>query len=213
MKRKLLILGAGGSARDLIDLVADIPDLEVSGFVVNQAPFSQGHSFLGKPVYWIDDLADFDNSYSAICALGRASKTRIVTQVQELGIPFVTIIHPMSRIAKTASVGEGVFVGAGAQISADCIVGNHVFINRGVIIGTQVEIKEYAFLSTGVKIGCDVKIGAQTFIGFGALMLPGSSIGALSVVSAGSMVSSHFPDRVKVIGYPAEIIENNIDGF
>lgn len=213
MKKNLLILGAGCIARDVADAVEDFPEYELAGFVVDVPPYEPGQLMLGKPIYWIDDIPFFDRSYRAICAIGRMTKIRIIQKVQELGMPFVNLIHPTARVSRSASIGEGTFIGVNVQIGAFTKIDNHVFINRGVMIGSEVSIKEYSVISAGANIAGNVEIGASTFIGFGAMVLPHITVGNNCIVGAGAMVNRSFPDRVKVIGHPAEIIEIDIGGF
>jgi acetyltransferase EpsM len=213
LRNKLLILGAGCLARDVADLIEDIPDYRLEGFVVDQPPFERGQKLLGRPVYWIDELDDFDDSYRAVCSLGRMKKNKIIQRVKDIGIPFINLIHPSAHISKTAILGEGVFVGIGSQIGAESKIGNHVFINRGTLIGSGDEILDYSVISAGANIAGGVSIGPRTYVGIGAIILQHTTIGELCVIGAGSMVTRNLPDRVKAIGNPAEIIEKGIDGF
>ncbi len=213
MHNKLLILGTGCLATDIADMIEDMPEFELAGFVVNMPPFERGQKLLGKPVYWIDELEDMNDSCQAVCSLGRMKKTKLIQEVKEFGIPFVNLIHPSVRVSQTAVLGEGIVVGIGSQIGKGSIIGNHVFINRGTLIGSDCRIMDYSVISTGANIAGGASIGSRTYVGIGAIILQHTTIGELCVIGAGSMVTRNLPDRVKVIGNPAEIIEKGIDGF
>lgn len=213
MKNKVLILGTGWLARDIADLLEDIPNYELGGFVVDQPPFERGIEIFGKPIYWIDELEDLDNSYRAVCALGSMKKINIIRKVNEMGIPFINLIHPTVQISRTVTMGEGVIISSGVHIAAFTSIGNHVFINRASIISHEVSIGDYSFVSAGANISCHVNIKQSSFIGIGAIILGHLSVGEKSIVGSGSLVTRDVPDRVKVVGNPAIIIEKDIDGF
>jgi acetyltransferase-like isoleucine patch superfamily enzyme len=46
----------------------------------------------------------------------------------------------------------------------------------------------------------------------GALVLDHISIGSHSIVGAGAVVTKDVPDNVQVVGVPAKIVKQNIEG-
>ena len=210
---QILIIGAGSIAKDIADLVADTPQYEVVGFVVDQPPFERGSTLIGKPIYWIDELEDFKPGFQAICALARMHKSEIISKVKHHGIKFIPFIHPSARVSKTASIGEGVVINSGVQIAASASIHDFAIINRGALIGHDTVIGEYSVLSPGVNIAGNVIIGKRTFVGLGANILESLTIGDQSFIGAGSLVTKDVPNRVKVVGMPARIIEKDIEQF
>ena len=198
---------------DVADFIEDIPGLKVVGFVVNQPPFVHGSTLLGKPIYWIDELATFDDSYKAVCAIGSTKRIDIIRHVEEHGIQFANVIHPSARVSKTAVVGTGTIISGGAQVSAETKIGRHVIINRGALLGPFNTICDYAYIAPGVNIAANVTVGRQTWVGLGANVLEYLTIGEQCVIGAGSLVTKDVPDRVKVVGMPAMIVEKDIFGI
>ena len=176
-------------------------------------PFERGQKLLGKPIFWIDEIEDFGDSYRALCSLGRMKKAGLIQSVKDFGIPFINLIHPSARISRTAKLGEGVFIGIGSQVGAETLIGDHVFINRGVLIGSGCQVMDYSIISAGANIAGGAVIGSRSYVGVGSILLQHTTIGELCIVGPGSMVTRNLPDRVKAIGNPAEIIEKGIDGF
>jgi sugar O-acyltransferase (sialic acid O-acetyltransferase NeuD family) len=211
--QKLIIIGAGHFAVDVADLIEDIPELNVVGFVVNQPPFEHGSTLLGRPIYWIDELLSFDDSYKAVCAIGTTKRKDIINQVEQRGIQFVTVIHPSARVSRRAIIGEGSIISGGAQVTAETKIGRHVIINRGALVGPFTIIEDLAYIAPGAIIAANVKIGSQTWVGLGANILEYLSIGEHCIIGAGSLVTQDVPDRVKVVGMPAMIIEREIEGL
>jgi len=75
-----------------------------------------------------------------------------------------------------------------------------------------VRIGRYTSLLCGANVAGRVTIGEGAYIGMGAVVLDTLSIGDHSVVGAGAVVTKEVPDRVKVMGVPARIVETEIEG-
>ncbi|MGB8214479.1 MAG: acetyltransferase [Anaerolineales bacterium] len=211
--RKLLILGAGRLAVDVADMLEDIPGFEVAGFVVDQPPFEPGAQLIGRPVHWIDDLAGFKDNCQAVCAIGSTKRVDIITKVARMGFQFANVIHPSARVSRTASIGEGTIISGGVQIAAQTQIGRHVIINRGALIGPFDIIHDYVTIAPGANIPANVTIGPRTWVGLGANILEYITIGERCIIGAGSLVAKNVPDRVKVVGMPAMVVEREVEGL
>ncbi len=86
-------------------------------------------------------------------------------------------------------------------------------MGEGCLIGDYVKINDYSFISMGTIIAGYSTIGSRCFIGLGSMVLDKKIIGDLSIVGAGSLVTKDIPERVKVLGSPAVIVEKNINGY
>ncbi len=99
-----------------------------------------------------------------------AFATLLATYQQMISQQMTGIQEP-SYIAKSATLGEQVFVGAFAYIGEQVQVGNHVKIYPSVYIGNNVRIGDHTILHPGVRIyheciiGNNVSIHAGTVIG------------------------------------------------
>jgi acetyltransferase EpsM len=215
MAVKLLILGAGTFALEIADLISDIsdPQYEIVGFARNEQPFDPNATLLDHPIYWVDDLIRFDTSYLAVCAIGATKRYIFIQQVQQQGKRFATIIHPTARVSRLASIGEGSIINAGALVASYTHIGQHVIVNRGAIIGHHNSIGDVVTIGPGANLAGAVTVGPRTTIGMGALVLETRHIGSQSIVGAGSIVTHDVPDQVKVIGAPARVVAENVEGL
>ena len=209
----LLILGAGTFAQDVADLVGDIAGYEVAGFVVSVPPYQPGAGLLGKPVYWVDDARQLAGRCQALSAIGSTRRAAFVAQMGGFGFKFATLVHPMARVSRAATLGAGTLVGPGAIISAYTEVGRHVIINRGALIGHHGKIGDGATISPGANLAAEVTVGARAYVGMGAVVVEKHSIGELSLVGAASLVTRDVPPRTVVMGVPARVVKENIDGY
>ncbi len=210
---RLVILGAGRFAMEVAELVSEAGLYEVVAFAVNQNREQCGQTIMGKPVLWVDELADLAPSHHALCAIGTTRRLTFTEHVERLGFRFATLIHPTAHVMGSATVGEGTTVSLGVMVGASSSIGRHVIINRGVLIGHHTRIGDHATISPGANIAGGVTIGSATFIGMGATILEGLTVGSHSVIGAGSVVTRDIGDNVLAIGYPASIAQEGIEGL
>jgi acetyltransferase EpsM len=210
---KLLILGTGTFAMDVADLVSDLPAFEVAGFVASLPPYEPGSMMLGKPIYWIDELIQFDDRYRAVCALVTTRRYLFTEGAAARGMRFATIIHPSARVSRMATIGEGSIINGGVQVATHTQIGRHVVINRGALIGHHNMIHDHATISPGANLAGNVTVKQRAWVGLGANVIEKLTIGQQAIVGAGSLVGRDVPDRVKVMGVPARIVEENVDGL
>lgn len=206
-QQKLVILGASLFAEEVADLVSEIEDFQLVCFVEGIDLKRCQQTLLGLPVMWIDDVAQLDDSYRGVCAVGTTRREKFIQQAVSLGLRFTTIVHPTARVSPTALLGQGTIVSAGAVVAAHTKIGCHVIINRGCLIGHHVEIGDYVTVSPGANIAGKVKMEHRAYIGMGAVILDGILVGGNSVVGAGAVVTRNVPNSVQVVGVPACVVK------
>jgi acetyltransferase EpsM len=209
---KLLVLGTRSFAPEIADVASDVSGVEVDGFVENMDRSICAEKIEGLPVYWVDDIAEMRDSHQVVCALGTTQRSRFIEQVQALGMRFATIVHPGARISRNSTVGEGSVVCPGAIVATRTTIGRHVILNRGAMIGHHTSIGDYCSVMPGANVAGACNIGSSTYIGMGALVLDHRTVGSHSVIGAGSVVTRDIADNVQVIGAPARVAKENIEG-
>jgi UDP-3-O-[3-hydroxymyristoyl] glucosamine N-acyltransferase len=94
----------------------------------------------------------------------------LLAKYQEIESQQLTGIQEPSYIAKTAALGQNVFVGAFAYIGEGVVVGNNVKIHPHVYLGDNVKIGDHSILHPGVKIYHDCVIGAHVTVHGGSVI-------------------------------------------
>jgi acetyltransferase EpsM len=210
--RPLLILGTRTLAIEVADFVSEIPGYQLVGFVENMDPQACGGKLENLPILWVEELAGLADTHWAVCALATTTRSRFTSQAAAYGIRFATLIHPTSRISRTTILGKGTIISPGVIIASHTRLGSHVFVNRGALIGHHTEIGDHVSIQPGANVAGKCRIGPSTYIGMGALVLDNMKIGSHSVIGAGAVVTRDVPDRVQVVGVPAKIVKENIQG-
>jgi len=102
------------------------------------------------------------DAYSAFATL--------LSRYQEIMQQQLSGIQQPSYIAKTASYGQHVFIGAFAYIGENVKVGNHTKIYPNAFIGDNVIIGEHCLIHPGVKIYHDCLVGDHVTIHAGTVI-------------------------------------------
>jgi len=210
--RPLLILGTRTLAIEVADFVSEISGYQLVGFVENMDPQARRAKLENLPILWVEELAQLAATHWAVCALATTTRSRFTNQAASYGVRFATLIHPTARISRTTVLGEGTIISPGVIIASHTRLGSHVFVNRGALIGHHTEIGDHVTIQPGANIAGKCHIGSFTYIGMGALVLDNLTVGSQAVVGAGAVVTRDIPDRVQVVGLPAKIVKEDIQG-
>lgn len=211
--KPVLILGTYAFAEEVHDLISETPGWHAAGFVENLDRTRCETPLFGKPVYWVDELASIGCDHHLVCAIGTTKRHRYIEQVAPAGLPFATIVHPTAHVSATSRIGEGVIVGAGAIVASNSDIGTHTILNRGVMIGHHTRIGSFVTISPGANVAGKCILEDRCYIAMSAIVLDGRRIGKNSIVAAGSIVTRDVPPAVQVVGSPARVVKENIDGL
>jgi acetyltransferase EpsM len=210
-RRPLVVLGTTDYSENVADS-AEQAGFRVDAFVENLAQERCTEPLAGRPVHWIADAGQLARTHDAICGLGTTKRSVFVEQAAALGFRFATVVHPTAFVSPSTTLGDGVYVGPHATISTYSRIGDHVIVLAGSLVGHHTEIGAFASLAMGANVAGSCRIGEATFVATGAVVVDHVSIGSHSIVGAGAVVVSDVPDNVQVVGVPARIVKEGIDG-
>lgn len=207
MKRPVIIVGAGGHAKVVIDML-QVSSVEIIG-VSDSDPDKHGTYVLGIPVIGNDEVISQYKPEQIFLVNGIGSvglpmvRTAIFNEFKKLNYSFVTVIHPSAIVASDVILGEGVQIMAGAIIQPGCNIESNSIINTSTSVDHDCYIGLHVHLAPGVILSGGVGIGDGVHVGTGAVIIQGVQIGRDSIVGAGAVVINHVAENVKVIGVPA----------
>lgn len=190
--KSLLLIGCGGHARSLIELIESAERWRIHGLV--GLPQQVGSSVFGYSVIGSDaDLPDlFEECSSAVLAIGQlpdpAPRERLAAQMDQLGFEFPILISPHATVSRHAQLGPGSTVGHGVIVNAGAVVGCHCILNSRALVEHDVHIGDHCHISTGALVNGGVTVGSGSFIGSGAMIRDGLDLPPLTVIGAGQRV-------------------------
>ncbi|HUW96756.1 MAG TPA: acetyltransferase [Anaerolineae bacterium] len=214
MHKKLVILGAGGFAREVAWLVTEIncadaaDSWEVVGFLERSSDRS-GESIYGIPVLRSADVAEYSRHIYAVAAIGDPRiRERAVAEAKDLGCRFATLIHPSVLMDQdSVKIGAGSIVCAGNILTVNVSIGEHVILNLDCTIGHDTAIEDYVTISPGCHLSGYSILRRGAYLGTGAVTIERREIGPRATIGAGAVVTRDIPADVTAVGVPARVKE------
>lgn len=202
--RKIAIIGSGGYAHVIKDLIESLGGYQVKGFI--------GKGKNEGTEYHEADLARLrqDEISDLVNGVGQLSSPRLegmMAKYRREGFRFPKLIHPTAVVSKTATVGDGTVILEQAIVKSNARIGQFCLINSQAVVSHDCEISDYVHLSLGAKIGGQCKIGRHTFLGINASVIQGKTIGSHVIIGAGTVVIDDVRNHVTVAGNPGKIIK------
>lgn len=208
--KKIIIVGAGGFGRELLQWCKDINSKEptwiIKGFIDDNPD-----SLVGIECDYdiIGSIADWQPKHDQVFAIGIAEpseKKKVVELLVSRGAEFVPVIHPTASIGSFSSIGAGVVLYPSSRVTVNAYIGDYVVILDQTVVGHDATIGEYSTICGSCGINGQVSIGKEVFIGSHSTIVPKMRIGNKTYIGAGSVVVSNIKDGVKVFGVPARRI-------
>lgn len=193
--KKLIIVGAGGHAAELIDYIVFMNQYEVLGLIddskSNYDAYDYNFTYLGTIK---DHIVQNDASY--IMGIANMKYRRsIIEALVGRGAEFMTLIHPTALISPSAKIGVGCVISHNVSIGPKAILEDYNLINSRCTIGHDSHIGSFNFLSPQVVTGGFAKLGNENFIGTNAAILPAISLSNNIIVAAGMIVDKKVEDN------------------
>lgn len=193
LNRNVVILGAGGHAHVIADIIIACGD-KVEAFLDDNISI-EGVS--GS----ISQYADYKDCEFVI-GIGNAE---IRKKLSGLPVKWYTAIHPSAVVSPKAAIGEGTVVMPNAVINSGAMIGKHAIINTSAVVEHDNVIGDYVHISVGAKTGGTVHVGESTWVGIGATVNNNINICGGCIIGAGAVVVKDVKIKGIYIGIPAKM--------
>lgn len=203
MNKPVLVIGAGGHASVIIEILVQI-NCKILGIVSKDEPNECG---VFNNLHWFKDDNDvlaFNKEeivlVNAIGSLpGNNLRVKIYNKFKKKGYKFMTVISPSSIVSKYAKLSPGVQVLSGAIVNTNATVLDNSIINSGAIIEHDCIIGKHNHIAPGAKLSGSIVTGDFVHIGTGASLAQCISVSKNSVIGCGvSIVKDVEPDTLVV---------------
>ncbi|MEW6055176.1 MAG: acetyltransferase [Bdellovibrionota bacterium] len=212
MKEPVLVFGAGGHAKVIIDILEKQGKYKIVGILDDSVKTATA---LGYPVLGPESrLGEFKVTQGIVAIGDNWARSKLVERIGRLapGFQFVVAIHPSAQIGKDVEIGPGSVVMAGTCINPSTKIGSHCIVNTASSIDHDCAVEDFASIGPGATLGGNCKIGKMSMVGLGASIIHQINVGEHALIGAGAAVVEDIPQNVVAVGTPARIVKERQPG-
>lgn len=206
MSKKVVIIGAGGHAKVIADIIIKSGD-EVVGFLDDNIEKDTIIIDNYKVIGTIEDCIKLqeDKDLFFIIALGNNYTRKDLAERYNLN--YYTAIHPKAIIGMQVQIEEGTVIMANTCINPNTKIGKHCIINTGAIVEHDNIIEDYVHISPNATLCGFVKVGMFTHIGASATIRNCASVTNDCIIGMGAIVVKDIKETGTYVGVPAKLIK------
>ncbi len=205
--KKVIVIGSGGHAKVVIDILHEMGNVEICG--ITSKSLNLGSIFVGYQVIGDDTILSQYTNQDYYIAMGLGGyrdnnlREKVYKYIKGLGFNFINVIHPSAIISRTVKLGESIVVFPNVVLNTDVQIGNNSIIATGSTIDHETIIGNNVLVSAGVTIGAYSKINDNALLALGSKVISGITIGNDAVIAAGAVVIKDVSNKEIVFGIPA----------
>jgi len=214
MKEKILLIGAGGHCKVVLDVLSSHKEYEVVGIV--DFKDKVGSKVLGIPVIGTDSdmprlfKAGIKNCFISVGSIGNPQpRMKLCNIAKKIGFASPNLISSQAVISISVILGHGNYIAPGTIVNAGARIGNHCIINTGAIIEHDCMIGDFVHVSPGAILNGNVKVADCAHIGAGSTVIQNLEVGFNAIVGAGSVVIKNVRKNTVVYGNPCRERKTN----
>jgi acetyltransferase-like isoleucine patch superfamily enzyme len=206
--RRLLLIGAGLGATQVLDILAETPDQNAVGIVDDNAT-TWGREIRGVPVVGGSDLVPslfgsggFDAVVVAISTSVDA-RARLRALCDAAGVPLANAIDPRVKLATGVTIGSGNVICAYCHFGTETRIGDNNFISaynsydHHNVLGNDISTGPGCMTSGEVTLEDRVRLGAGVFVEPKVVLGEGVMVASGAVIVRS--VPAHHAVKTKVV--------------
>ena len=210
-KDNIVIIGASGYAKVIIDIVEKNNDYNIVGlidsFKAKQSKLLK-YNILGSENE-IVELAEKFNFNTCVIAIGdNWTRKKIEKKISRLmpGLIYPNIIDKHTTISQNVKFGIGTVIMPGAIVNTGSKIGSFCILNTNSSVDHDCKLGDYSSIAPNVTLGGNVSIGKNSVISIGANIIQNINIGKHTIIGAGAVVTRNQDSYIMAYGIPAKPI-------
>lgn len=190
MKKQILLIGAGGHCKAVIDVIESEDKYIIAGIIDKKELI--GQDMLGYKVIGCDDDLEklFEKHKYALVTVGQirsnALRVKLFSKIKEIGYNLPVIVSPLAYVSKHSTIGDGTIVMHQALVNANVKIGANCIINTKALIEHDCIVEDNCHISTASVLNGNVLVKEGTF--FGSNSTSKESIEVNGFIKAGDFV-------------------------
>lgn len=207
MSNSLVIYGAGGQSRVVID-IAYSQGYRIEYIVDEMNIINSNYYYDIKVLKSIKNIKNIKEFSYALAIGDNYVRNKIYNMISNKygNLDYPAIYHPSSFVSKFAKIGSGTIVMPLSVIGSFTTVKKFCILNTKCSIDHDCVMENFSSLGPAATIGGNVTIGKCTAVCIGAIVKNSVKISSNSVLGANSYLNKNLPSNVIAYGSPASII-------
>jgi sugar O-acyltransferase (sialic acid O-acetyltransferase NeuD family) len=203
-KPYILIYGAGGHAKSVIEMILHNNNHVIAG-IVDDDKRLEGNKVLNIPVLGTRGLLPALLEQGVILAANGVGgiiditiRVKIFNLLEKAGFTFPALIHSRATIEPSVKVEDGVQLFANAYVGSEAILHSRCMVNTNAVISHDCEIGAYTHIAPGALLAGHVHVGERTLVGMGVTTTIGVKIGSGVRIGNGAIILADVPDKMVI---------------
>ncbi|MBO5341830.1 MAG: acetyltransferase [Lachnospiraceae bacterium] len=200
MKKKLMILGAGGYGRVIAECAELSGQYSEFVFLDDVEPTEQlSYPYYGK----LDKVYDYVDEYDIAIAIGDGRIREFwITELEKKGANLPNIIHPNATVSPGAKLGIGTVVMPGAVINTGTLIGKGVIVNTASSIDHDCIVGDYCHVAVGAHLCGTVILDTHIWVGAGSIVIQNIRVCKDCILGAGTVIVKDIDVAGTYVGVP-----------
>ncbi|WP_431471800.1 acetyltransferase [Nonlabens sp. SCSIO 43208] len=211
--RRIAIVGAGGLAQEIWDLINYInlekQQFEIIGFYDDA--FSERTKIIGETDCLGPVSLLFEIKEELSIVFGIANRKVVLSILKKFGekknFSYPNLVHPKSDLGFNFKMGHGNVITSQCQITVNVKLGNFNFFNTNCCVGHNVEMGDFNCFMPRVQISGDVIIGNLNEFNMNSSIVQGKKVGDQNQILANTLLTKSIKNQRKYFGIPAKRID------
>jgi UDP-N-acetylbacillosamine N-acetyltransferase len=210
MNKKIFIFGIGSLASTVYQLIQEIQEIEVIGFVVDDQ-YHKEDFFLNLPLYKLSTLGIENKLVTCIGYKSIRSRKNKFEELKSKGFEFINIIHPSAIISNKTIIGVNNIFFPQVCIEPNVKIGDNNIIWSQSLIGHDARIGDHNYISAKVLVAANSNLKDACFLGNSTSMINDLEIENETYLVAGSILFNNTKECNKYFGNPARKISEHLE--